>query len=128
MGMKVEIFCKYCRNIGKRDVMISILASSTSRYHDVTDPDWWTHHPEFYGKFAPFLRHIHAKTASPCGFVTITVYNKEYTSLATVIADRAHPATGYTLPLVKRGVHLPRTEDIETYAEEDESDKDPDVG
>ena len=34
-------------------------------------------------------------------------------SLATVIADRVHPATGYTLPLVKRGVHLPRTEDID---------------
>jgi CIC family chloride channel protein len=35
------------------------------------------------------------------------------TSLATVIADRLHPATGYTLPLVQRGVHLPRTEDID---------------
>jgi CIC family chloride channel protein len=35
------------------------------------------------------------------------------TSLATVLADRVHPATGYTLPLVKRGVHLPRTEDID---------------
>ena len=35
------------------------------------------------------------------------------TSLATVIADRLHPATGYTLPLIKRGVHLPRTEDID---------------
>jgi CIC family chloride channel protein len=35
------------------------------------------------------------------------------TSLATVLADRLHPATGYTLPLVKRGVHLPRTEDID---------------
>ncbi len=34
-------------------------------------------------------------------------------SLATVIADRIHPATGYTLPLVKRGIHLPRTEDID---------------
>lgn len=35
------------------------------------------------------------------------------TSLATVIADRLHPATGYTLPLVNRGVHLPSTEDID---------------
>ncbi len=35
------------------------------------------------------------------------------TSLATVLADRLHPATGYTLPLVKRGIHLPRTEDID---------------
>ena len=35
------------------------------------------------------------------------------TSLATVLADRLHPATGYTLPLFKRGVHLPSTEDID---------------
>jgi CIC family chloride channel protein len=34
-------------------------------------------------------------------------------SLATVIADRLHPATGYTLPLVKRNVFLPRAEDID---------------
>ncbi len=34
-------------------------------------------------------------------------------SLATVLADRYHPATAYTIPLMREGIHLTRTEDID---------------